>query len=81
MNGARGTVEAVIKTGSDVHLVLVVFEHPRVGVTAITQSQYQDQHPSTVPISRHEAVFKYRKKQSGSEQKTVATTIHRDCRD
>ena len=57
VNGARGTVQAIIKTGSEVTLVLVKFDHSQVGAKAIAQSQYRSQHPEAVPISRHEAVF------------------------
>ena len=57
VNGARGTIEDIIKTGSEVTLVLVKFDHSRVGITAIAQSQYHSQYPEAVPISRHEAVF------------------------
>ena len=41
VNGARGTVEAIIKTGNQVSLVLVSFYHQRVGVTAISRSHYR----------------------------------------
>ena len=57
VNGARGTVEDIIKTGNEITSVLVRFDHPRVGNTAITQSQYRSHYPEAVPISRHEAVF------------------------
>ena len=57
VNGARGTVQAIIKTGSEVTLVLVKFDHSQVGTKAIVQSQYRNQYPEAVPISRYEAVF------------------------
>ena len=57
VNGARGTVEAIIRTANEVSLVLVKFDHSRVGATAIAKSHYRDQYPGAVPISRHEAVF------------------------
>ena len=57
VNGARGTVQAIIKTGTDVTLVLVKFDHSRVGVKAIAQSHYRSQYSEAEPISRHEAVF------------------------
>ena len=44
-----------IKTGSEVTLVLVKFDHFRVVTTAIALSQYHSQYPQAVPISRHEA--------------------------
>ena len=34
VNGARGTVEAIIKTGNQVSLLLVQFQHDHVGVKA-----------------------------------------------
>ena len=38
VNGARGTIEDIIKTGSEVTVVLVKFDHSRVGITAIAES-------------------------------------------
>ena len=38
VNGARGTVQAIIKTGNEVSLILVNFHNQRVGVTAVSQS-------------------------------------------
>lgn len=52
VNGARGTVEDIIKTGNEVTLVLIKFDHPRIGTKAIAQSQCHSQHPEAVPISR-----------------------------
>ena len=46
VNGARGTVEAIIKTSintsinNEVMPVQVNFDHPRVSTTATAQSQY-----------------------------------------
>ena len=57
INGARGTVQKMIKTGSEVTLVLVKFDHSQVSTTAIVQSQYCSQYPEAVQITRHEAVF------------------------
>ena len=48
VNGARGSVQAIIKTGSEVTLVLVKFNHSRGGAKAIAQSQYRSQHPEAV---------------------------------
>lgn len=39
VNGARGTVVSIIRTDNQVTLVLVNFDHERVGVTAIANSQ------------------------------------------
>ena len=61
VNGARGTVEAIIRTANEVSLVLFKFNHSRVGATAIAKSHYRDQYPGAVPISRHEAVFNIRR--------------------
>ena len=41
VNGTRGTVQAIIKIGSEVTLVLVKFDHSQVGAKAIAQSQYR----------------------------------------
>ena len=52
VNGARGTVEAIhTAAANEVILVLVKFDHPRVGSTAIAKCHYQDQHPGAVLIS------------------------------
>ena len=61
VNGARGTVESIIRmsTTNKFNLLLIKYDHPRVGATAVVKSHYQDQLPGAVPIStcRHEAVF------------------------
>ena len=57
VNGARGSVEGIIRTANQVILVLVKFDVQSVGATAISCSQYQTEYPNAVPISRHEAVF------------------------
>ena len=57
VNGARGTVRAIIKTGNEVTSVLVMFDAERVGVAAKRNSHYRVEYPDVVPISRHEAVF------------------------
>ena len=49
VNGARGTVKAIIKTGSEVTLVLVKFDVERVGVAAIRNSHYRREYPDAVP--------------------------------
>ena len=84
VNGARGTVQAIIKTGSEVTLVLVKFHHSRVGAKAIAQSQYRSQHPEAVPVSRHEAVFCTGKNKAAEVSRMQfplmlawATTIHK----
>ena len=84
VNGARGTVEAIIKIGSEVTLVLVKFDHSRVGTKAIAQSQYRSQYPAAVPISRHEAVFCIGKNKADEVSRRQfplvlawATTIHK----
>ena len=86
VNGARGTVEAIIHmaTTNEVSLVLVKFDHPRVGATAIAKSHYRDQHPGAVPNSRHEAVFNIRRNKTAEVSRRQfplvlawATTMHR----
>ena len=59
VNGARGTIEDIIRApgSNNVTVVLVKFDHPRVGNAAIAKSHYRDQYPSAVPIARHEAIF------------------------
>lgn len=84
VNVNRGTVEHIMKTSNDVHLVLIKLEHPRVGTAAIAQSHYRDQHPSAVPISRHEAVFNIGKNKAAEVSRRQfplvlawETTIHK----
>ena len=43
VNGARGTVEGIIHTTNEVSIVLLKFDHSRVGATAIVKSHYRDQ--------------------------------------
>ena len=77
VNGARGTI-ADIKTGSEVTLLLVKFDHSWVGAKALAQSEYRSEYPQAVPISRHEAVGK--NKASRRQFPLVlawATTIHK----
>ena len=81
VNGARGTV---IKSNGNVNLVLVNFNNPRVGVTAIQKSHYRQQHPHAVPISRHETTFRIGRNKTAELSRTQfplvlswATTIHK----
>ena len=62
----------------------VKFDHSRVGVTAIAQSQYRSQYPEAVPISRHEAVFFIGRNKAAEASRRQfplvlawATTIHK----
>ena len=64
VNGARGTIQGIIKTGSEVITILVKFHHSRVGTNAIAQSQYRSLYPEAVPISRQEALFSIGKSKS-----------------
>ena len=57
MEPGDGTVEAIIKIGNQVSLLLVQFERNRVGVKAKSHSHYREEYPNAVPINRHEAVF------------------------
>ena len=67
-----------------VTLVLVKFDHSRIGAKAAEQSQYRTQHPEAVPISRHEAVFCIGKNKAAEVSRRQfplvlvwATTIHK----
>ena len=84
VNGAMGIVEAIIKTSSQVSLILVKFEHNHVGIKAISHSQYREQYPNTVPISRYEAVFNIGRNKAAKVSRRQfplvlawATTIHK----
>ena len=56
-NGVSGTIVGIEADGQNVKVVLVRFDSPKVGITAIAQSQYRHQYPDAVPIVRHEAPF------------------------
>ena len=84
VNGARGTVEGIIKTGTEITLILVKFNANRVGVTAISKSQYQKEYPHAVPLHRHEAVFNIGRNKAAEVTRRQfplvlawATTIHK----
>ena len=84
VNGARVTVKAIIKTGNQVSLLLVQFEHDRVGVKAKSHSHYREEHPNAVPINRHEAVFNNGRNRAAEVSRRQfplvlawATTIHK----
>ena len=57
VNGAMRTIVAIITTGNQVTLVLVKFEHDNIGVKAISNSHYWEEHYNALPSSRYEAVF------------------------
>ena len=84
VNGARGTVKAIIKTGSEVTSVLVKFDAERVGVAAIRNNHYRREYPDAVPIGRHEAVFSIGRNKAAEVSRRQfplvlawATTIHK----
>ena len=56
-NGATGTVSHIILLGNTVITILVEFDDPKVGIKARRLSQYRNDHPNSVPITRHEATF------------------------
>ena len=64
VNGARGIVQAIIKTGSEVTLVLVKFDHFRIGTKAIALSQYRTQHAEACTDQLTRGSILYRQKQS-----------------
>ena len=85
VNGARGEVVHVA-TNSECKLthVLVKFDHPDVGAKAKQSSQFRQTFPNSVPVTKHEAVFRANGKR-GSEITRLqfpltlawATTIHK----
>ena len=84
VNGASGTMEAIIKTGNQVSLLLVQFQHDHVGVKAKSHSHYREQHPNAVPINRHETVFNIGRNRAAEVSRRQfplvlawATTIHK----
>ena len=48
MEPGDGTVEAIIKIGNQVSLLLVQFERNRVGVKAKSHSHYREEYPNAV---------------------------------
>ena len=74
VNGARGTVQATMKTGSEVTLVLIKFDHPQVGAKAIAQSQYRSQYPNIQKLfqsANTRQSFALQKQSCRSKQKTI----------
>ena len=83
-NGATGTVSHIAILADTVVNILVVFDDPRIGVKAKRLSQYRQNYPNSVPVSRHEAVFNIgiRKCISASRRQfplrlSWASTIHK----
>ena len=56
-NGATGTVSHIVILADNVVNILVEFDDPKIGVKAKRLSQYRQNYPNSVPISRHEASF------------------------
>jgi ATP-dependent exoDNAse (exonuclease V) alpha subunit len=56
-NGACGSVVGIDNTNDTVHVILVEFDNRRVGLKAITESQYRQTYPTAVPIKRHNVQF------------------------
>ena len=56
-NGATGTVSHIVILADNVVNILVEFDDPKIGVKAKRLSQYRQNYPNSVPISRHEARF------------------------
>ena len=50
VNAACVTVQDIIKTGNEVTLVLVKFDHSQVSAKAIAQSQYRSEHPESADM-------------------------------
>ena len=79
-----GTVSHIVILADTVVNILVVFDDPRIGVKAKRLSQYRQNYPNSVPISRHEAIFNIgiRKCISASRRQfplrlSWASTIHK----
>ena len=56
-NGATGTVSHIVIIAGTVVNILVEFNDPKIGVKAKRLSQYRQNYPNSVPISRQEASF------------------------
>ena len=85
VNGARGKVVHFVKNSSNVvSTILVKFDNPNVGKTAIQSSPYRSNYENAVPLSKYEATFLVMGKR-GSQVKRMqfpltlawSTTIHK----
>ena len=85
VNGARGEVVHIVTNANSMVInVLVKFDNQQVGIKAIQTSPYQANFPDAVPLSKHEVVFRAKRKR-GSEITRLqfpltlawATTIHK----
>ena len=84
VNGARGEVVHVVTSDNKVTHILVKFNHPDVGAKAKQSSRFRQRFPTSVPIKKHEAMFRAKGKR-GSEITRLqfpltlawATTIHK----
>ena len=57
VNGARGVIASVVKSGERVITALVQFDNDGIGIAASQRSQYRSMFPKEVPITRHTVKF------------------------
>ena len=66
VNGAREVMHIITNDNHMVTSVLVNFDNQQVGIKAIQTSPYRASFPDTVPLGKHEVVFRAKGKR-GSE--------------
>ena len=56
-NGAMGTVDGIVWKSDKPEVIMVTFDHKKIGTEARKGSKFSQQYPNSVPIGQHQAVF------------------------